>query len=362
MSGKILILGDTHFGARGDSLAFEKFFLKYIERVVVPYIKENKIKYVIQTGDLMDRRKFVNYRTLSAVTDGFIKPIIEAGAELHVIVGNHDTYYRHSNRLNSLKSLFSESIDGFHIYDEFETIDICGSYFDMVPWINAENSSATIECIERSTSRFLIGHLEIAGFEMYSGIPGVGGLNTELFDFYEQVFSGHYHHRSVNKNICYVGSPWDITWSDYNDPRGFHILDVDKGIVEFHQNPFSIHKKIRFHSELDYKNFDFSLYSDSIVKLIIEDRTDKNKLMEFQENLERQNLVDLTIIDADVGVPDDIDIEDCEPEDTMEILYQSARYLYEQRYIGNKQMSKELLMKKIKDIHLEAIESMREGK
>ena len=58
---KLVILGDTHFGARGDSLDFHKFFQKFYDEVFFPYLLENDIKIVIQLGDLFDRRKFINF-------------------------------------------------------------------------------------------------------------------------------------------------------------------------------------------------------------------------------------------------------------------------------------------------------------
>ena len=41
---KICILGDTHFGARGDSLDFHKYFEKFYRDILFPYLKENNIK------------------------------------------------------------------------------------------------------------------------------------------------------------------------------------------------------------------------------------------------------------------------------------------------------------------------------
>ena len=40
---KICILGDTHFGARGDSLDFHRYFEKFYDHVLFPYIKANDI-------------------------------------------------------------------------------------------------------------------------------------------------------------------------------------------------------------------------------------------------------------------------------------------------------------------------------
>ena len=64
---KIAILNDSHFGARGDNQLFLDYFLDFFENQFFPYIKENNITEVLHLGDLMDRRKFVNFNTLTTV-------------------------------------------------------------------------------------------------------------------------------------------------------------------------------------------------------------------------------------------------------------------------------------------------------
>ena len=61
---KLCILGDTHFGARGDSLDFHKYFRKFYNDVFFPYLKENNITTIIQMGDLFDRIKYINFNSL----------------------------------------------------------------------------------------------------------------------------------------------------------------------------------------------------------------------------------------------------------------------------------------------------------
>ena len=58
---KICLINDTHAGARGDSLLFNEFFFKFWEGTFFPYLKENNIKQIIHLGDVVDRRKYINY-------------------------------------------------------------------------------------------------------------------------------------------------------------------------------------------------------------------------------------------------------------------------------------------------------------
>ena len=61
---KIAIITDTHFGAKGDSQIFLEHTFKFFEDVFFPTIKERGITNVLHLGDLMDRRKYVNFHTL----------------------------------------------------------------------------------------------------------------------------------------------------------------------------------------------------------------------------------------------------------------------------------------------------------
>ena len=58
---KIALLNDTHFGARNDSLIFDDYFYKFYDNIF-SYLKEHNIKTLIHLGDIVDRRKFINFR------------------------------------------------------------------------------------------------------------------------------------------------------------------------------------------------------------------------------------------------------------------------------------------------------------
>ena len=59
---KVALITDTHFGARNDSLLFLDFFRKFYENIFFPTLKERGITDVIHLGDVVDRRKFINYQ------------------------------------------------------------------------------------------------------------------------------------------------------------------------------------------------------------------------------------------------------------------------------------------------------------
>ena len=60
---KIALLNDTHFGCRNDSPAFIKYQNRFYDELFFPYLIENKIDTLIHLGDVVDRRKFINFNT-----------------------------------------------------------------------------------------------------------------------------------------------------------------------------------------------------------------------------------------------------------------------------------------------------------
>ena len=98
---KIALITDTHFGARNDNLNFNEYFYKFYDELFFPYLRENNITNVIHLGDVMDRRKYISYRIAKDFRERFINEF--HGVDLHMMVGNHDTYYKNTNDVNSLQ-------------------------------------------------------------------------------------------------------------------------------------------------------------------------------------------------------------------------------------------------------------------
>jgi DNA repair exonuclease SbcCD nuclease subunit len=345
----IIILGDCHFGARNDSEVFNEYFFKFYEKFLFPFIEENSIKHVIQTGDFMDKRKGVNYRTLNSVTGRFMLPLRDLGCTFYGIPGNHDIFHRHSNDINSLTELFSW-MDHVNIYTSPSTITIDGCDIDMIPWMNKYNTQDILNFIKNSTSQYCVGHFEIEGFDMSIGIPGHGGLNLDIFESYDEVWSGHYHTRSKRRNITYVGTPYEITWSDYNDPKGFHVFDTSTRELTFHENPFRMFHKAFYSSDVDYDELDFDELRDGIVKIIVSDHKDSEKYDDFISRIEAARPSTFSIVESDSVVVHGVSEEDIDEMDTFTILRSNAAKIAEEEGL-----SPEIMLKYINELYSEAI-------
>ncbi len=225
---KIALITDQHFGGKQDSQSFLNYIEHFYTKQFFPYLLENNIKTVVDLGDTFDRRKYVNFHTLHQVKQFYFDNLNKCSITLCSIVGNHSTYYRNTNSINSSELLYGH-YENISTYPSPTTITLDGTNIDLIPWINSENYDETIEFIKNSKSQIAFGHLEIDGFAMYKGYVADSGLSKKIFNRYEVVCSGHYHHKSSKGNIHYLGAPYEITWNDYDDPRGFHVFDTDTG-------------------------------------------------------------------------------------------------------------------------------------
>jgi predicted phosphodiesterase len=344
---KIAILGDTHFGVRGDSIKFHDYYRKFYENEFFPYLEKNNISYIFQLGDLFDRRKYINFNTLALAKDYFFNPIASRGLHFYTLLGNHDIFWKESLEVNSTGLVLGEY--NINLIDEPTKIEIENTSIDMIPWICKENQKEVFEYIDQSKSDLCFGHFEIAGFPMYKGMVGHHGLSHEMFSKYERVLSGHYHTRSKQENIEYVGTPYEMTWQDYNDPRGFSVFDTETRELEFIRNPYTIHEKITYddknHDPIDLSTIDIK---DKYVKLAVVNKTDLYKFDQFVNEMYTKDAYEIKIIEDFSEFNDGEISTDINIEDTMSIL---SNYVDSVETEENKEEIKSVL----KELYLEAI-------
>ena len=321
---KLIILGDTHFGMRGDSLEFHNYYKRFYQEVFFPYIIENNITTIFQMGDLFDRRKFINFNTLYLSRQYFFDKIKELGLEFHTILGNHDIYYKNVLEVNSSQMLLN-NYENITVYDEPNKITFDGVEVDVIPWICSDNEERIKKFIETSTSQICFGHFEIAGFEMDKGNVCHEGLDKKLLNRYDVVLSGHFHHKSSDGQITYVGTPGEMTWADYFDPRGFHTFDTDTRELEFIQNPYRMFHKLSYDdttSDFEFwKSFDYSVLKETYVKVIVVNKQNPYLFDNVIDNLYKAGVSDISIVEdfTETLIENDDELIN-QAEDTMTIL------------------------------------------
>ena len=318
---KIALLTDTHFGARNDSLIFSDFFRKFYENIFFPTLKERGITEVIHLGDVVDRRKFINYKTLNSMKEMLFNPLKEIGVNIKLIIGNHDCYYKNTTSINSMNEL-TKGMPHVTVYDEPAEISLDGkNQAVFIPWICNENEEQSRELIEKTRAPVAFGHLQIEGIEQHKGSFAIEGHSPSMFKAFQKVYSGHFHHKSETGNITYLGNPYEITWADYNDKRGFHIYDTETMEVEFIENPYSMFHKIYYRDDkIDYG--DISEYENCYVKIIIENRQNSYMFETLMDKLLDAGVGHISVVDNLFDIEDlGDDIENMEDvEDTMSVI------------------------------------------
>ena len=302
---KIALLNDTHFGARSDSPAFIKYFNRFYDEIFFPYLEENNITTLIHLGDVVDRRKFINFNTAHNFQNKFWKRLWEMKIDTHIILGNHD------------------GVNEPFIYEKPKTVEFDGLPILFVPWICPENEEESLKAITESQAQICMGHLEVKGFEMHKGHFQDHGLEMDLFKRFEKVYSGHYHRKSDNGTIFYLGTQYEITWSDYQCPKGFHVFDTNTRELTRIPNPISMFKKIVYNDKVNsYSTMDISEYENCFIKVIVEEKTDVNQFGDFIDRLHNEihtNEVNVIEDSYNINSTADVNIVD-QGEDTLSFL------------------------------------------
>src|SRR5579872_1467467 len=242
---KVAIITDTHAGCRNDLPVFLDFQEKFYQNVFFPKIDELGIKTVLHLGDVFDRRKYINYKTLFRLKSMYFDPLSQRGIWSPTIIGNHDIFHNNTLDVNALDLVVNEfHYSNVKIIREPQVVDIHGFKILMMPWICDENRERSFDILKSAPTDICMGHFPISGFVMHKGQVSEDGLDRSVFDRYDMVFSGHFHHRSSDGRIWYLGNPFEMTWQDFNDKKGFHIFDLEKRHLEFVPNPYQMFYRI----------------------------------------------------------------------------------------------------------------------
>ena len=312
---KIAIITDTHYGARKGSKHLHDYFELFYDNVFFPTLEAEGIDTVIHMGDAFDSRKSIDYQSLEWAKRVVFEKLKKY--KVHMIIGNHDCYYKNTNNVNS-PALLLQTYKNIKTYSEISEITVDKLKVLLVPWINSENFEESVKVIKDSNSKCAMGHLELNGFRAHRGHIMEDGMSCDMFDKFEKVFSGHYHTRSDNGKIFYLGNPYEMFWNDVNDTRGFHIFDTDTLTHTPVNNPYKLFYNI-YYEDTPYQMFDASEYENKIVKVIVRKKTNPKAFEKFIDKLYVSGIQDLKIVENfDIQESEDFEID--EDENTLSIL------------------------------------------
>ena len=343
---KVAIITDQHFGCRKNSKLFHDYFLKFYEDVFFPVLYSEGIDTVIDMGDTFDSRKGIDFGALTWAKNNYYDRLKKMGITVHTIVGNHTAYYKNTNEINAVDLLLRE-YDNVKIYSETTSIDVGGLNILLVPWINKENEEMSHSLIKKSKAPVCMGHLELIGFRVHRGYIMEQGTDASIFNKFDRVFSGHYHTRSDNGKIFYLGNPYEIYWNDCNDTRGFHIFDTETKELTAVDNPYQLFHVV-YYEDHDHQLFDARQLENKIVKVVVKKKSDQVKFEKFLDKLYAANVAELKIVE-NFALQESAEFEAFESEDTLSIL---NRYIEEAEI----DLDRSRIQKLIQEVYQEACE------
>ena len=320
---KIAILNDTHCGIRNSSDIFTKYQENFYNDIFWPYIEDNDIQHILHLGDYYDHRKFINFKALNSNRKVFLDRLRENNMTMDIIPGNHDTFYKNTNDLNSLKELLGHFTKEVNIVMEPTVLQYGSLSMGLIPWICQENYDTSMNFINTCSADWIGAHLELGGFEVMRGVTHSGGMDRNLFKRFEMVLTGHFHVGSHQDNIKYLGSQMEFFWSDAHDPKYFHVIDTETREIEKIRNPYTLFEKIVYNDDkMDYNNYnDIEKLDHKFVKVVVVNKSDTFTFDRFIDRIQNQNIHELKIAENfQEFLGENIEDEKINFDDTQEIV------------------------------------------
>jgi DNA repair exonuclease SbcCD nuclease subunit len=332
---KVAIITDTHYGCKKGSKYIHDYFELFYKNVFFPALEEHGVKTVIHMGDAFDSRKSIDYQSLDWSKRVVFDPLKKY--DVHMIIGNHDTYYKNTNSVNS-PELLLQTYSNIRTYSDPTEISIDGLKILLLPWINSENEEKTLKMIQKTTSKIAMGHLECQGFRVNRQLVMEHGLDSNIFKNFTKVFSGHYHTRSNNECVFYLGNPYEMYWTDVNDTRGFHIFDTETLEHTPINNPYKLFYNI-YYEDTPYQIFDATEYKNKIVKVIVRKKSKPKDFEKFIDKLYNVGIQELKIIE-NFEIQESENFKVDEDENTLSLL---NRYIDDSEFDFDKSTIKNIL-------------------
>ena len=318
---KIAVLNDTHTGIRNSSEIFLNNAEDFYNNIFFPECEKQNIKQILHLGDYYDHRKFVNFKALNHNRRVFLDQLRMRGMSMDIIPGNHDTYFKNTNELNSLKECLGHYMNEVNIIMEPKVMSYGSLNIGLVPWICQDNYDVCMNFIKECKADWIGAHLELNGFELMRGIKNQHGMNPKVFERFELVLTGHFHCSSKQDNVWYLGSQMEFFWSDAHDPKYFHIIDTETRQIEKIRNPHTLFEKVLYNDEeIDYNSYNKD-FSKKFVKVVVVNKKDPFMFDRFIDNIQNQDIYELKIAENfNEFIGANVDDEDMKFEDTAKIV------------------------------------------
>jgi len=245
---RVWVLGDLHFGVRSNSLEWLEIQKDFFENLFIPTLKKHYRPgdVLVQVGDTFDNRQSINIRVLNYAINLFER--LGEILPVHIIVGNHDIWAKKSNSVTSIDSL--KWIPNVQVYTDPEMYDWNDRKILLMPW-RRDSAHEAETLADNPTSEIVFCHSEVRGIYLNSKVKNQHGNESNIYDKYTRVYSGHIHYRQEKNKLLMVGVPYQLTRSDMNNTKGFDLVDLETMEETFFENNISP-KFLRYNIKMLY--------------------------------------------------------------------------------------------------------------
>lgn len=259
---KLLHLSDLHLGKRVNGFSQipdQKHILSQILRIV----NAEHPDAVLIAGDIYD--KSVPSAEAVELFDGFLTQLSEAGTDIFIISGNHDSAERiaFGGRLLSAARVYVSPVyDGTVL--SVDKTDAFGTVrFHLLPFLKPahvrarfpeaqiENCSDALETalsvcdLDGDIRHVLLTHQLVTGAERSESedisIGGSENVDAQVFAGFDYVALGHLHRpQNVGENLRYCGTPLKYSFSEAGHEKSVTLVNLgEKGSVTIDTIPLS---------------------------------------------------------------------------------------------------------------------------
>jgi len=329
---KYVLVTDTHLGRSNENELYLNTTLNLFN-VIIEYCIDNNIKDIIHCGDFFDKKIFgsknITYKTIE-ISEQIFQNITNNGLTLYIIVGNHDLILKTQNIPNSLTFFKNYNIN---LIDEEPFIL---NNITLAPW--------KYDIAELDDNDILLGHFEINGCyrDNKTTIDDVNNYSINDFNHFKQVYSGHIHLTQKNKNIMYIGSPYQMNYGDPYIDRGFYVLTENNELemIVYNEAP-------KFITINEYDNLKTIDIENNNVRIKLNDNNDiKNE--KFVNEIKKLNPLNVKIEWDLKEKENDITLDE-EIKEKEDILFDYIDKIEKPEYIKEK-MLKTILNSLLKEI------------
>ena len=226
---KTILITDTHFGTRQNSMTWLRSQMDFFKKQLIPYIEKNGDCRLVHLGDVFDSRSTISTMVAKQVV-GMFKEISELVKEFIIIGGNHDYYSPNSDDIDTLNLLLGNL--NIKLVTKNILIDKENKHI-YVPWYQwIESAQAIQDLIDTNNIKRVFTHADI--------------INEPVNIRCQELYSGHIHIPNCKGRIRNLGSTYALNFADANSKRGFYVIDGDK--LSFIENVTSI-KFYKFYND-----------------------------------------------------------------------------------------------------------------